>query len=191
MSESTLERNLMNANSVASVLAKADICGYTRESIQLGEKPYKCKQCGKCFSEEGSLRSRERFHTGEKPYECKQCSTYFIHEANPRAHEKGHLRPSQSNKTGHLRYRLHVRKTPLKASPWRVPQNVTERIRRKGNSSTTSILNSAANSIKDTMSTPTSASAFHVEKHSCWICQEELSSEALLLEHYDKHMRCV
>ena len=24
---------------------------------------------------------------------------------------------------------------------------------------------------------------------SCWICQEELSSESLLLQHYDNHMR--
>ena len=29
------------------------------------------------------------------------------------------------------------------------------------------------------------------EKHSCWICQEEMSSEALLLQHYENHMRHV
>ena len=29
------------------------------------------------------------------------------------------------------------------------------------------------------------------QKHSCWICQEELSNEGLLLEHYENHMRCV
>ena len=28
----------------------------------------------------------------------------------------------------------------------------------------------------------------HVEKHICWICQEELSSETLLLGHYENHM---
>ena len=27
-----------------------------------------------------------------------------------------------------------------------------------------------------------------IEKHSCWICQEEMSSEALLLQHYENHM---
>ena len=26
------------------------------------------------------------------------------------------------------------------------------------------------------------------EKHSCWICQEEMGSEALLLQHYENHM---
>ena len=29
------------------------------------------------------------------------------------------------------------------------------------------------------------------EKHSCWICQEEMSSEALLLQHYEHHMTYV
>ena len=28
-----------------------------------------------------------------------------------------------------------------------------------------------------------------IEKHSCWICQEEMSSEALLLQLYQNHMR--
>ena len=27
-----------------------------------------------------------------------------------------------------------------------------------------------------------------IEKHRCWICQEEMSSEALLLQHYENHM---
>ena len=26
------------------------------------------------------------------------------------------------------------------------------------------------------------------ENYSCWICQEEISSEALLLQHYENHM---
>ena len=26
------------------------------------------------------------------------------------------------------------------------------------------------------------------EKHSCWICQEEMRSESLLLQHYENHM---
>ena len=30
-----------------------------------------------------------------------------------------------------------------------------------------------------------------LEKHSCWICQEEMSSESLLLQHYENHMRRV
>ena len=30
-----------------------------------------------------------------------------------------------------------------------------------------------------------------IERHSCWICQEEMSSESLLLQHYENHMRHV
>ena len=30
-----------------------------------------------------------------------------------------------------------------------------------------------------------------IEKHNCWICQEEMSSEALLLQHYKNHMTLV
>ena len=28
-----------------------------------------------------------------------------------------------------------------------------------------------------------------IENHCCWICQEELSSEALLWQHYENHMK--
>ena len=28
----------------------------------------------------------------------------------------------------------------------------------------------------------------HVQTHNCWICQEELSSEVLLVGHYENHM---
>ena len=34
----------------------------------------------------------------------------------------------------------------------------------------------------------TDARSVIIEKHSCWICQEEMSSEALLLQHYENHM---
>ena len=30
-----------------------------------------------------------------------------------------------------------------------------------------------------------------VDKHICWICQEVMSNEALVLGHYKKHMRQV
>ena len=30
-----------------------------------------------------------------------------------------------------------------------------------------------------------------IEGFTCWICQEELSSALLLLEHYDDHMKYV
>ena len=52
----------------------------------------------------------------------------------------------------------------------------------------------AVNCVKDTLSTQTSlqhSQSEDVEKHICWICQEELCREALLVEHYDNHMTSV
>jgi len=53
--------------------------------------------------------------------------------------------------------------------------------------------NGAEEDSPDNISTPTSGfqgpQSGHAEKHICWICQEEMSSEALLLEHYENHMK--
>ena len=37
-------------------------------------------------------------------------------------------------------------------------------------------------------STTVEQSANQLNTFSCWICQEELSSQELLMEHYDNHM---
>lgn len=45
--------------------------------IHIGEKSYKCIECGNQFRWQANFTRHMRIHRGEKPYKCKDCGRPF------------------------------------------------------------------------------------------------------------------
>jgi KRAB domain-containing zinc finger protein len=57
-----------------------------------GEKPYACSYegCASRFAQLASLKDHNRTHTGEKPFGCKECGKSFSRNSTLKQHMKVH-----------------------------------------------------------------------------------------------------
>ncbi|XP_070556736.1 uncharacterized protein [Ptychodera flava] len=56
-------------------------------------RPYECKECGKRFRTNPSLRNHLVVHSTVRAYECKKCGKTFKHSKSLRRHFSHHLQP--------------------------------------------------------------------------------------------------
>ena len=132
------------------------------ERTHTGEKPYTCKHCKKRFKQFKTCKEHERIHTGVKPYTCKHCKKCFSQSSNCKRHEENHAvdRPLKHKQC--FEVKIHLQKQ--------------EPSTHSGKKSCM-LLSSTEENLSQ------------VESLTCWICQEEISSEACLIQHYNDHMR--
>nr|XP_056707125.1 zinc finger protein 485-like [Euleptes europaea] len=61
-----------------------------KEEHQVKEKPYKCLECGKCFSVKSSHKRHQDVHITDKPHKCSECGKSFRKKDQLTSHQRVH-----------------------------------------------------------------------------------------------------
>ncbi|XP_029389049.1 zinc finger protein 117-like [Mus pahari] len=62
----------------------------THQKVHTGEKPYKYRECDKCFTKWSHLQRHQSVHNQERPYKCKECGKSFTKCSTLQTHQKVH-----------------------------------------------------------------------------------------------------
>uniref|UniRef100_U3KMS1 C2H2-type domain-containing protein n=1 Tax=Oryctolagus cuniculus TaxID=9986 RepID=U3KMS1_RABIT len=62
------------------------------EVVPTGDGRYRCRECGKAFSQQHRLGQHQRVHAGEKPHACRECGKAFRRKCRLVQHQKIHAR---------------------------------------------------------------------------------------------------
>lgn len=63
----------------------------------LGERPYKCEDCDKTFTQRANLKKHEMVHLGLRPHSCPICYRSYSQYSNLKKHLLVHQKNSSKD----------------------------------------------------------------------------------------------
>lgn len=64
-----------------------------QDTKPVGDKPFRCGECGKCFSRQAHLTLHQRTHLVERPFQCDICKRSFTQKWHLTLHRRAHSPP--------------------------------------------------------------------------------------------------